>query len=64
MMRSRRVVPLRPEEMIARERELLCEAKAFMPPLPLEVAGRPGVESGRLDPLRFGDDGTLLDVAR
>lgn len=30
-------------------------------PVLAEVAGRPGVEIGPLEPLRFADDGTLLD---
>jgi hypothetical protein len=29
-----------------------------------EVAGRPGAEIGPLEPLRFTDDGTLLDLAQ
>ena len=33
-------------------------------PVLAEVAGRPGFEVGRPEPLRFGDDGTLLDLAR
>lgn len=33
-------------------------------PLLAEVGGRPGIEVGPLAPLRYTDDGTLLDLAR
>jgi len=49
---------------IARIRNTLHLDEVWLSPTLLaEVGGRPGVEVGPLEPLRFGDDGTLLDLA-
>ncbi len=50
---------------IARIRNTLQLDEVWLsPPLLAEVAGRADVEVGAPVPLRFGDDGTLLDLAR
>jgi hypothetical protein len=50
---------------IARIRNTLHLDEVWLsPPLLAEVAGRPDIEVGPPAPLRFGDDGTLLDLAR
>ena len=50
---------------IARIRNTLHIDEVWVSPAVLsEVAGRPGIEVGPVASLRFGDDGTLLDLAR
>jgi hypothetical protein len=50
---------------IARIRNTLHLDEVWLsPPLLAEVAGRPDIEVGPPAALRFGDDGTLLDLAR
>ena len=53
------------EARVARIRNTLHLDEVWLTaPLLAEVVGRPGMEVGPLEPLRFTDDGTLLDLAR